>query len=125
MDWSGNDIQTVDVSSVDEETVQMEAMAKTAAQILCDHYPDHLWVVGWHPGLALCVKNMAIPGNYGFTIDCTRIATASEFKRLVYQAGGEMLERAHMSRGSWNGEFATVLDGSDPKHFQTIGMQNG
>ena len=120
MDVNGNDIQTVDISSVDEETVFMEATAKAAAQILCDHYPAHLWVVGWHPGGVLCVKNMAIPGNYGFTIDIPKIATASEFKRVVYQAGGEMLERAHMSRGKWDGEFATVLEGSDPKHFQTI-----
>jgi hypothetical protein len=125
MDSSGNDIQTVDISSFDEETVFMEQMAKTAAQILCDHYPDHLWAVGWHPGYALAIKNMAIPGNYGFTIDVPRIATASEFKRVVYQAGGEMLERAHMSRGRWDGNFADILDGSDPKHFQTVGNQNG
>jgi hypothetical protein len=121
MDDSGNDIQTVDITSVDEETVQMEAMAKVAAQILCDTYPRHLWAVGWLPGLALCVKNMAIPGNYGYTLDCTKIATASEFKRLVVTAGGELLERCGMARGTWNGEFATVLEGSSPQHFQTIG----
>ena len=120
MDANGNDICTVDITSYDEETVQMEAMAKTACQILCDMYPDHLWTVGWMPGLALCVKNMAIPGNYGFTIDCQKIATSSEFKRLVREAGGELLERCGMRRGRWNGEFATHLDGSDPKHFQTI-----
>ena len=120
MDWSGNDIQTVDISSYDEETVQMEAMAKTACQILCDMYPDHLWTVGWMPGMALCVKNMAIPGNYGFTIDCLKIATASEFKRLVREAGGELLERCGMTRGAWDGQFATHLEGSDPRHFQTI-----
>lgn len=120
MDANGNDICTVDISSYDEETVFMEATAKTACQILCDLYPDHLWTVGWHPGHVLAVKNMAIPGNYGFTIDAARVATASEFKRLVRAAGGELLERCGMRRGRWDGEFATHLDGSDPKHFQTI-----
>jgi len=121
MDTNGNDIQTVEITSHDEETVMMEAAAKTAAQILTDAYPRHLWAVGWLPGAALCVKNMAIPGNYGYTLDCTKIATASEFKKLVRTAGGELLERCGMNRGTWDGEFATKLEGSDPQHFQTIG----
>jgi len=120
MDNNGNDIQTVDISSYDEETVQMEAIAKVAAQILCDVYPNHLWTVGWMPGMALAVKNMAIPGNYGYTLDCTKIASASEFKRLVRTAGGELLERCGMPRGAWNGEFATHLDGADPRHMPAI-----
>lgn len=120
MDANGNDIQTVEIGSYDEETVQMEQMAKVAAQILSDAYPRHLWAVGWMPGLALCVKNMAIPGNYGYTLDCQKIATASEFKRLVRTAGGELLERCGMTRGAWDGEFATHLDGSDPAHFHTM-----
>ena len=35
--------------------------------------------------------------------------------------GGELLERCGMPRGTWDGEFATKLEGSDPKHFQTVG----
>jgi len=120
MDRNGNDIQTVDITSYDEETVFMEATAKTAAQILADSYPEHLWAVGWHPGFCLAIKNMAIPGNYGFTIDVPKCATSSEFKRAVLWGGGEMLERAHMKRGAWDGEFAKVLEGADPKHMPEI-----
>ncbi len=120
MDWSGNDIQTVDVTSVDNETIQMEKMAKDVAQILCDTYPRHLWAVGWAPGMTLIVKNMVIPGNYGYTIDGSRVATASELVKLAKTAGGELLERCGMPRGAWDGEFATKLEGSDPRHFQTI-----
>jgi hypothetical protein len=124
MDRNGNDIQTVDISSVDEETVEMEVKAKEVAQVLTEAYPRHLWAVGWMPGLALCVKNMAIPGNYGYTIDCSKVATSSELKRIALQAGGELLERCGMRRGAWDGQFATHLDGSDPQHFQTIGLEN-
>lgn len=117
MDAHGNDIRTVDITSVDEETVQMEYLAKEVASTLSNTYPAHLWAVGWAPGMTLIVKNMAIPGNYGYTIDGSRIATASELVRLAKLAGGELLERCGMPRGAWNGEFATQLEGSDPKHF--------
>lgn len=120
MDASGNDIQTVDITSFDKETVQMEGLAKQVAQVLCDSYPRHLWAVGWAPGMTLIVKNMVIPGNYGYTIDAAKIATASELTHLAKMAGGELLERCGMARGTWDGEFATKLEGSDPRHFQTI-----
>jgi len=120
LDANGNDLEVVDITSYDAETVQMIGYAKEAASMLSSAYPAHLWAVGFHPGMCLAVKNMAIPGNYGFTIACDRIATASEFKKSVLWAGGEMLERCGMKRGHWDGEFATKLDGSDPRHFQTI-----
>lgn len=120
MDANGNDIQTVDITSVDEETVQMEHIAKEVAQILSNTYPRHLWAVGWAPGMTLIVKNMAIPGNYGYTIDAARVSTSSELVRLAKVAGGELLERCGMPRGTWDGEFATKLEGSDPRHFKTI-----
>lgn len=116
MDTNGNDIQTVEVTSVDPDHVFMEATAKTAAQILCDSYGAHLWTVGWAPGGCLIIKNMSMPQQYGFTIDVPRVASSSEFKRLVYMAGGELLERAGMRRGTWDGEFATHLEGALDKH---------
>lgn len=114
-----DDIQTVEVTSFDHESIQMEAWAKEVAQTLVNHYPAHLWSVGWMPGMTLCVKNMAIPGNYGYTIDGSKVATSSELAKLAMLAGGELLERCGFKRGEWNGEFATHVEGADPRRLHT------
>ena len=114
------DIQTVEQTSIDEETVTMTAFARVAAEALTKAYKHHIWMVGWHPGMVLCVKNMIIPGNYGYTIDCRTIATSSELERLAIRAGGELLERCGMVRGAWNGEMATHVEGADPRRLAPI-----
>lgn len=107
MDGSA-DIQVVDATP-DAENTQMEMFAKMAAQTLTQHYPDHIWMVGWAPGMALVIKNMAIAdGRYGFTVDVARAASISEVEHAVMLGGGELLERCGVSRGAWNGEFMTL-----------------
>ena len=99
------DIQVVEATP-DVENVQMEQVAKLAAQTLSQHYPDHIWMVGWAPGMTLVIKNMAISdGRYGFTIDAARSFSSSDLDKLVVNAGGELLERCGVPRGRWNGEF--------------------
>lgn len=106
------DIQTVEVTSPDDkENSQMELIAKLAAQILSNHYPAHLWAVGWAPGMTLIIKNMAMDARYGFTIDAGRAASISQLERAVMMGGGELLERMGMKRGAWNGEFADHIEG--------------
>lgn len=104
------DIQTVD-STPDKENAQMELIAKMAAGILSTHYKHHVWMVGWMPGGALVIKNMAIDdGKYGFTVDCQKAATVSEIEKAVVYGGGELLERCGAPRGSWDGQFLTLKD---------------
>ena len=114
------DIQKVEETSIDEESIEMEAKAREVAHILSKHYPDHLWMVGWAPGMTLVVKNMAIPGNYGYTIDAAKSFSASDLATLAMRAGGELLERCGFARGRWNGEFATHVEGADPRHLNPI-----
>jgi hypothetical protein len=103
------DIAITEVTSIDAESSQMELIAKMAASTLCRHYPNHLWMVGWAPGMTLVVKNMAIDdGRYGFTVDAARAATVSELDHQIMKAGGELLERCGVSRGAWDGEFMTL-----------------
>jgi hypothetical protein len=107
------EIATVDVTHADAENSQMELIAKLAAQTLSNHYPAHLWMVGWAPGRTLVVKNMAIDdGRYGFTVDAHRAATVSELERNIVRAGGELLERCGVPRGAWDGEMLTLQDKS-------------
>ncbi len=105
------DIQTVEVSSHDNETAQMILFAKLAAQVLTRHYPDHIWMVGFAPGLTIVIKNMAIAdGRYGYTVDAGKAASISEFEHAVVIGGGELLERCGVKRGAWNGEFMQLQD---------------
>jgi len=105
------DIQVVDESSVDAESPQMSMFAKLAAQRLSNTYPNHVWMVGWAPGMTLVVKNMAIDdGRYGYTLDVARCASISEFEKTVVNAGGELLERCGVPRGAWNGEMMVLQD---------------
>ena len=110
------DIQVVEVTSMDAESNQMEMIAKLGAQILSRHYPAHLWAVGWAPGMTLVIKNLAMDARYGFTVDAAKAASVSELEHAIMYGGGELLERMGMSRGVWNGEFATEVDGVLPQH---------
>jgi hypothetical protein len=99
------DFATLDVTP-DIENNQMELFAKLAAQRLTEHYPNHLWMVGWAPGLTLIIKNMGIDdGRYGFTVDVARAGSISEVEKAVIFGGGELLERCGAPRGAWDGQF--------------------
>lgn len=99
------DIQTVDATP-DSENSQMELIAKMGASVLSRHYPNHVWMVGWAPGMTLVIKNMAISdGRYGFTVDAARAASVSELEHAIMVGGGELLERCGVPRGSWDGEI--------------------
>lgn len=105
---NNTDIQVVDTTP-DAENSQMELVAKMAAQVLSTHYPNHIWMVGWAPGMALIIKNMAISdGRYGFTIDVARAASVSELEKAVVFGGGELLERCGVKRGAWDGEMMNL-----------------
>lgn len=106
------DIQTVEVSSPDDkENSQMELIAKMAAQVLSNHYPAHLWAVGWAPGMTLVIKNMAMDARYGYTVDAGKAHSVSHLEHAIKMGGGELLERMGMKRGHWDGEFAENVDG--------------
>lgn len=98
------DIQTVDVTSFDQESLEMESRARLVAETLCKEYPNHLWQVGWAPGATLIVKHMLGDARYGYTIDNAMICSQTALRRACQQAGGELLERMGLPRGAWNGE---------------------
>jgi len=102
------DIRTVEITSRDQETIEMEFKAKQVAQVLTNAYPNYPWAIGWHPGHVLCVKLLISPNaNWGFTIDYANVATSSELEHIAKMAGGELLERLNLKRGAWNGEMPT------------------
>lgn len=113
---SDADIQTVEIMSADE--IDLLDRAKDVAETLTKHYPGHLWAVAWAPGGTLIVKNLAISSQYGFTIDYAKICSSSDLVKAAVLAGGELLERAGMKRGTWDGQFAKQLEGSEARFFK-------
>lgn len=91
------------------EDIQQISTAKDIAETLLKHYPGHLWAVGWQGG-SIAVKNMNISGDYGFYIHPEASATSSELADKAVRFGGELLERAGIKRGKWNGVTPTALD---------------
>lgn len=103
-------------SGMENEVLAMEK-AKEVGDALNEHYPNHLWAVSWQGGV-LVVKNLAISTFYGFVLKYSDAHSASQLKKNAIKAGGELLERAHMIRGKWDGEFAKALEGSSPRFFR-------
>lgn len=82
--------------------------------LLTNHYPGHFWMVG-HQGGSIVVRNAYIGGDYGFYIHPDHSYSASDLDKKAVMFAGELLERARMKRGKASGEFATQLDGADPR----------
>ncbi len=88
--------------------------AKLVGEALNEAYPGHLWCIYFH-GRSMVVKNMAISPYYGMVMDDADLYSYSELKRAAILSGGELLERAGMRRGRWNGEEASHLEGEDKR----------
>lgn len=98
------------------EALEMQK-AQEVGEELNKHYPGHLWAVSWQGGV-LVVKNLAISSHYGFQINYSDSFSASDLAKIAVTAGGELLERAGMERGKWNGGFAEKLEGSESRFFK-------
>lgn len=75
-------------------------MAKEMAEALHSQYPGHLWAVSCDGRIGFAdVRNLALSGNYGFRLKLDHIYSASDFRKRVIRAGGEILERYRLDRG--------------------------
>jgi len=83
-------------------------MAKDAAETLHTAYPNHLWAVDIQ-GSVMNVRNMMLAGNWGFTLHIPSIYSASEWKKQILRAGGEILERYRQARGRMDQEKMLLL----------------
>lgn len=93
-----------------------EILAKQAADMLNKHYPGHLWAVNVNSdekGGIMVIKNFSVSFRYGYTLHLTKLDV--DMKKVM-RAGGEILERAKMHRGTGRGELATHVDGLPDKH---------
>lgn len=112
---SDHDIAVAEVTSLDE--IGMMEWAKTVANKLSTVYPNHLWAVAWQ-GKALVVKNLAISGFYGMVLEDAQRHSLKYIEKDAVMKAGELLERAGMKRGAWDGTPAEELEGSTPRFFK-------
>jgi len=96
-------------------------LAQNASNLLNDHYPGHLWAVfvdSEQSGGVMVIKNLAMSSEYGFVLHLSNVIHDPSLRKVL-MAGGEMLERAKMERGRWDGETAEHVDGLPDKYQPT------
>lgn len=99
-----------------------EILAKRAADMLNRHYPGHLWAVNVNSdekGGVMVIKNFSVSYRYGYTLHLSKLDV--DLKKVM-RAGGEILERARMRRGSGTGDNALYVDGLPDRHQPIPGI---
>jgi hypothetical protein len=97
--------------AIDTEQQDM-AVAKEVGEILNAAYPGHAWAVTIAGG-TIQIKNLLVSSMWCMVIHYENVMhDAKVRKEKVIRAGGEFLERCHMRRGLWNGEYAKTFEGA-------------
>jgi len=76
-------------------------LAKETAETLYTSFPGYLWGVTISESV-VDVRCLNLSGQWGYTLHIPAIYSASEWKRTVRNAGGEILERYRQSRRGLN-----------------------
>lgn len=76
-------------------------LAREAAEALHQHYPGYLWAVNVN-GSVVDIRCLNLSGMWGYTLHIPAIYSASEWKKMVMRAGGEILERYRQRRGQFD-----------------------
>jgi hypothetical protein len=117
----------------DVEGIDMQLALELSA-LLDKHYPNHQWMVHVNStGRVIDIKNLAISGYYGFRVMMTYKTpggiwyspTNEELRKAVVAAGGEILERAGLKRGTFD-QNAQVdfVDGITKLQYQPAVQRN-
>lgn len=90
----------LDDSAIGTTSANDMLMAKDIADTLNNHYPGHLWAVNVDgPNGVANIRDLLLSGQMGYVLKLVNMFSASDFKRDVIRAGGEILERYRMTRG--------------------------
>ena len=93
-----------------------ESWAKQAAEVLVSKYPNHSWWVECRGG-ALIIKHFGITGERIGMVRHTAALSRDwrAFRTDISRAAGELLERAGVKRGAFQGEAVKNLELEDAK----------
>lgn len=91
-----------------------DPLAKRIGEILVEAYPGHPWHVAITGGL-LVIKHMKISSKMGMVLHYKVVHDAKVLKRGIIIAGGELLERAGLTRGRFEEQTIGTVEGIKPK----------
>lgn len=93
-----------------------DLLAKRIGEILVGAYPGHPWHISIKGGV-MVIKHMKISAKMGMVLHYQKVVHNAEWlRRGVLVAGGELLERAGLTRGAYKGDRIGHVEGIDPKH---------
>ena len=99
------------IATADVDTLAEMAVAKQVAEDLHSAYPGHMWAVTVRGG-AVVIKDLFVSSLYGYVLKMDAIKhDAKVMKQEVIRAGGEILERARLERGTRTDQAVTQVDG--------------
>ena len=98
---------------VDGDTPGSEMLAKQIAEDLFEAYPNHSWWIEVKQGVII-IKHFMLSGMRG-VIGMVRHLKDTDHdvaarKRDVIRGAGELLERANMARGAYDGSIPTEME---------------
>lgn len=93
-------------------------LAKEIGDTLHNHYPGHLWAIEVDgPNGVANIRDLYLSGHMGYVLKLVNIYSASEFKKDVIRAGGELLERYRLDRGAFDEAQYGALKTNFAGHF--------
>lgn len=88
-----------------------DPLAKRIGEILVEAYPGHPWHVAITGGV-LVIKHMKISAKMGMVLHYQKVVhDAKVLKRGIVIAGGELLERAGLTRGRFEEQRIGPVEG--------------
>jgi len=85
------------------DEVQDQLTAQQCAEVLNQHYPGHAWAVHVSSGQGLInIMNFNLSGKHGYRLKLSGLYSWDDLRDRVMRAGGEILERAKLPRGSYD-----------------------
>ncbi|MBF0212367.1 MAG: hypothetical protein HQM00_02245 [Magnetococcales bacterium] len=78
------------------DTIGEQEVARRCLQVLHLHYPGYDWEVNCHGGVVE-VFNLTLHPNFGFRRKMSELSNDPSL-RLIMRAGGELMERFHVTR---------------------------
>src|SRR5262245_12840519 len=92
-----------------------QADADYVIDILNEIYPGHPWAARVDGG-CIFIRHLGLRGSWGMNAKFSDVAhDRAVFRRTIIMNAGEFLERAGLSRGRWNGDEMTHIEGIPEK----------
>lgn len=109
-----------DISDINVDDIRL---AKEVGDVLWKHYPGYVWRV--EPDMAktgcVIIRCPTVSASYGYLLYASTVYQDAS-RRSVVRAGGEILERAKMRRGEYNGDSIGHVDGMKDSHQAINGV---